>query len=71
VRAAPLVLLVLLDEATAAADPRTAALMHQVRFVFQSCIWRLCYHGCCNSASVLRTFYTIMFDSWGCSTLCI
>jgi ABC-type multidrug transport system fused ATPase/permease subunit len=29
-RAAPLVLL---DEATAAVDPRTAALMHQVRFV--------------------------------------
>jgi ABC-type multidrug transport system fused ATPase/permease subunit len=25
--------LVLLDEATAAVDPRTAALMHQVRFV--------------------------------------
>jgi ABC-type multidrug transport system fused ATPase/permease subunit len=33
-RAAPLVLL---DEATAAVDPRTAALMHQVRFVTAVC----------------------------------
>jgi ABC-type Mn2+/Zn2+ transport system ATPase subunit len=38
-RAAPLVLL---DEATAAVDPRTAALMHQVRFAGRCvCVW--CY----------------------------